>query len=75
MSQHIVNLSATGKVIADAETQACIILGAQRCGNMLKAVMSRIASLTFQAQCAERQCQVIYHYQHILQWNVFFCIQ
>lgn len=30
MSQHIVNLPTTGKVIADAETQACIILGAQR---------------------------------------------
>ena len=34
-TQHIVNLSATRKVIAYAETQARILLRAQRSGNVL----------------------------------------
>ena len=54
-TQHVVNLSATRKVIAYAETQARILLRAQRSGNVLQPVVSAITAFSFQAQSAESQ--------------------
>ena len=49
VAEHVVDLSAAGEVVADAEAEACIFLCAQRSGNVLQTVVTGVTSFSFQA--------------------------
>ena len=66
-SKHVVDLSASGKVVADAEAQAAIALGAEFGGYVLEAVVSGVAATLAQADGAEWQGDVVDEHQQAVE--------
>ena len=52
-TEHIVNLCATWKIIANAEFQTCVILGVEHLSYVLKTVVPGITSARFDSDSAE----------------------
>ena len=72
VAEHIVDLSAAGEVVADAEAQTCVLLGAEHLCDMAQSVVARLAAAGFHAERAEGKSEVINDHEESFQLYLLF---
>lgn len=72
MAQDIIDLPAFGVIVANAEAQARVVLCTQELCDILKAVVTGIATLWLEAECPEGQGDIVDNDQQVLDGNILF---